>query len=589
MLFVSCVGIGCFAWRWSTGKEVNLINILLWMFAGEVIYSNLWVVISLFLSSPLNIYILLIVLIPFAIFGLSKILKNNFKLSMRIGYLNFILFSILLSIISIYTVLAFKIPFEWDEIAYHFPAMQEISKGKIAFPLLQNSPYVYFYSPFSKFYGSLPFASESFASILYSMSNGNPASAHILYFVNFILFLLLINKFLINRFKINLRTTIIVDILILLNHGISVLVSSGLIDLNLAIYQFLSILVLIKSKPRTDLLYLSIFFIAYAVGQKYTALYLVPVGLIYLCKSYLNLNNFKKVIMYSLPIFIIGGGFWYLKNFYLYKNPIYPLYMGHVGMSDLEYQKLMSSLIFDLKGKIDFFSLLNTIKVNYSMDIGLILSSCLFIFTLFFKKIKISSDLILLLASSVFVYLINFYFGSQLSRYVLITPIIIYVVASVSFNKFKFVSIIILIISLQSIYTNPLQWSVWKPKYDQAVYIINNKSVNIEKYNLGCAFNIKQILLNSNSKAINMWDPYAAIFYDSYHIYDYPENINQLGYLDANTRFVYINNQYRTEFIKNSAFHSDIDIDGRVKIENELISQRKPDFVYGNCLLYNIK
>ena len=132
-------------------------------------------------------------------------------------------------------------PYTWDDVSYHFPAVKEIGRGKVSFPLLSDSPYINYYRPFSIFYGSLPYASESFASVVYLLSISHPSSVQLLYFVNLFMFLVFVSTLLKNEYRVDLETRLVISILIISLYDVSRLISTGYVDLNVFIYQFLGI------------------------------------------------------------------------------------------------------------------------------------------------------------------------------------------------------------------------------------------------------------------------------------------------------------------------------------------------------------
>lgn len=192
--------------------------------------------------------------------------------------------------------------------------------------------------------------------------------------------------------------------------------------------------------------------LAFAVSIKYTTfMFAVSFLIIFILNIFLfkirtkkfNFNLIKPLLFYSiLPLLYLG------KNFYFLKNPLWPFYFGHYGMTDLEYQSLtisnLQSFTFDkslesyfilpiriLTGNYESYSLLTfqDLMENFNIaNIDLGLSSILLwilLVVFLFKKIinkKIVTFILLFLIIS---YSINFWFGSHQIRYILSSFIIL--------------------------------------------------------------------------------------------------------------------------------------------------------------------
>ncbi len=96
------------------------------------------------------------------------------------------------------------------------------------------------------------------------------------------------------------------------------------IDIWFAIF-FLSAIILLE-KPRKYLSYfVSLgFILGMFVGSKYTALFYTPLLFIIYFKKIGSLINIQRVLTFIL-VFSLFGLFWYVRNFVLLGNPVYPL------------------------------------------------------------------------------------------------------------------------------------------------------------------------------------------------------------------------------------------------------------------------
>lgn len=594
ILFASSIGLGSLVTHklFTYNSRLNLVTSF---FLGQVLLSFIWVIFSIFFISPYNI----IAVAPILLVGTILFFEKNEPLSFKLPTLKdkseMFLFFILTSIIFFYFINCLIPPFDWDVVSYHLPVVKEIASGKINFPLLQNNSYISFFAPFSFFFGSLPYSIESYVSILYSLS-GNDASSHLIYLVNFVLFLYVVNALLNKFFKSNMITNLSIGILLSISHGTSIVLSTGLIDTNLLVYQFLTLFsaLMINSKPKY--IYLFIVFASYSIGQKYTSLFILFPTFIYVFISYIKNIELQKEVGKLIPfllkailIFFVSGGFWYFKNIFLHGNPVYPLYLGHLGMTDELYKLLMDNLIYELRIGHSFSDLINLIKVNYINETGMVISSLILMVSYAFRIVRFTKISFFLTISLFWIYLINFYFGSQLSRFVLIVPALIYILLSQVLVKNSFIAIVVVTISILGIRFNPLQWSTWNSRIHNTIFFLTFRSDDLVSKNVGCSFEVYKYLKDRNSHSLNFWDPYATSYFDtdSYFINIPRDNdLKKVVYSDLD--YLYINNQYKLSFINTKEVHRDIDIDGRLKLEKTLTKDGEPEFKKDNCYLYRI-
>lgn len=594
ILIFSTIGLGNIILSKLKLKGVVLYTVLSF-FTGEIILSFIWTIISILFKHPFNTITVAI----FVVFGVFYFFLNNnpnlFKISPFKSKTEKLFGLLLTLIISFYLLNSLIEPFDWDVISYHLPVIKEISLGKIFFPLLQSSSYINFFSPFSFFFGSLPYSSEAYASIGYVFSN-NASFPHLIYLVNFLFFLHFVGEFLKTFFKTDRLINFAVSILILLNHGLVLVLSTGLIDSNLMIYQLSAYLLAILTLKDPKYIYLYVAFASYAIGQKYTSLFILLPSAIYLFIGYIKnvklqseVGGIIQFIAKSFLIFFISGGIWYFKNLLLHGNPVYPLYLGHRGMSEEVYKLLMDNLIYELRLGHSFSDLLNLLKINYLHEIGVLLSLTALIVFYLLRIIRLNRISLFLIASASWIYLINFYLGSQLSRFVLIVPVILYLLLSQVFIKNRFITILIILITVLGTRLNPLQWSTWSSRIQNVILFVTFREDELLRKNIGCVFDTYNYLKMINSSALNFWDPYAPNYYSSDSLYvNIPQDNSFNKIKDKNIDYLYINYQYRQSFIDTKEVHRDIDIDGRLKLENELIGSEKAEFVRGNCHLYRI-
>jgi hypothetical protein len=109
---------------------------------------------------------------------------------------------------------------------------------------------------------------------------------------------------------------------LLFSYSTLVFSTSGYVDVFSASFLFLAILVLLSEKNILSIVAL----LSLALGTKYTSI--SPALAILLITVFVSWKRIftKKIIVGSILVFILMGGYWYAKNTFLLKNPIYPLF-----------------------------------------------------------------------------------------------------------------------------------------------------------------------------------------------------------------------------------------------------------------------
>lgn len=210
-------------------------------------------------------------------------------------------------------------PYVWDEMAYHY-----ISPSTLYFEQIWNTG--------SSFYQNLPRLLETAYTALFSLTNTYSA-ARVLHFSIFITFLMTGYAFLKKNF--GLAVAIVFYLLTIFYKENYLLWSTfGYIDVGMMSFVmigFFTFLDYIFRKNINSLLY-SITFLALAVGTKYSALTqlisLMFISFPILFKKYrLSIIKNKKILI-GLAMFMVLGGYWYIKNLIVLGNPIYPFIFG---------------------------------------------------------------------------------------------------------------------------------------------------------------------------------------------------------------------------------------------------------------------
>src|SRR3990167_4320446 len=318
-LFLSATSIGLGAWVFKRYfKEHGLPSLALYYFSGQVGVSLLFILLSAILKYPANTIVSFVLSVPFAVSGFGYIKSIKLRAVTHKYLFEKVLAALIIGILIINFIRAFSTPIAWDDVVYHLPVVREIAGGRVTFPLLKDSPFLDFQRHFSVLFGSLPYASESFSAYLYSMSGLNIHSAQLMNYINLLVFISFLSTFLIDEFKQNLTSRLVVVFIFISSWSVFQITSTGYVDINVLIYQFLSLVFLLKSRRsgKIEYLYPSALFMGYTLGMKYTALYLFPIYALFVLsilvkqKKGLQINTLLKLITLG----IAGGGFWYVKN-----------------------------------------------------------------------------------------------------------------------------------------------------------------------------------------------------------------------------------------------------------------------------------
>ncbi len=561
-------------------------RISVYFFTGQSLLATFALICSLLLDKS-ALYLIYSIVIVAGIF-LSRTMMP-LKLALRFQKISLFL-AILICVLLFHFGFSLHAPSEWDEVSYHFPVMQELAEGKIQFPLLSKSPYIDFYAPFSVFYGSLPYHSESYASILFVLSHGAVSAAHLVYLLNFVFFLLFFRQQLKKWYTLESPLSTSILVLLSTNYGIVILLGTGLVDINTLIYQFLSYMLLLEV-TRSDTkqsLTLSAFMFGTALAHKFTSLFLLPpFALLFLYLLYQRRSK-GKILYASLVSSILGGSVWYIKNLLTHQNPLYPLYFGHKGLSEEAYRFLYNTLIANIQGPRDPISLLKTLYVHYHLETSTLIVSALLFCSIFLMR-KLRTFEIYLLGSGLFFYLVNFYFGSQLSRYVIFFPVVLHFLSARFIKKYSILPYIMIAFVLLSIKTSPIQSSIWKSRLEA------QKEYTTPKKQKGC---IQSFLLYQTEaghevppgSVLNLWDAYESVTQEKtgkYHVF-----LGAMSYdpnqLPSTIRFVYSNTEWKNIITQYADAHRDMHPERRVQLEQSLLEGKKPVFQQGPCEFYSL-
>ena len=209
-----------------------------------------------------------------------------------------------------------------DGLAYHLPfAFDIIEKGKIVFPLLDSSAY-----------GHLPLLAEIFYAIPILLFK-NIIVFKILQFSTSLLLLLVLHNFTVKIIKNKILIYLLIAGFLSLMPFQSAALAGGFTDAPAFLYGLASFLILVNifiKKNSDEYNYgeflLSAVFLAFCLSIKYIAFFFAVLnGLLLLSIIFSRKKSAIKIVaLYAAPIFLLSG-FWYLKNFILTGNPLYPI------------------------------------------------------------------------------------------------------------------------------------------------------------------------------------------------------------------------------------------------------------------------
>jgi len=205
-------------------------------------------------------------------------------------------------------------PYVWDEAAYHYISPHDLFHQKTW--------------SFHGLYENLPRLLDTIYIHLFSLTKSY-ASARLLHF--FIYFSLLITTYLFIKKQFNTIAALI-SFCVLSYLQIPLIIQStwGYIDVATASFVTLAVLTLLHftQKPSKNSFFLGILYLSIGIGIKYNALApSIIIGLLFLIFIYLKRYFYKIRIKEVITVILVGlflGGYWYVKNWVVTGNPIYP-------------------------------------------------------------------------------------------------------------------------------------------------------------------------------------------------------------------------------------------------------------------------
>lgn len=226
-----------------------------------------------------------------------------------------------------------------DSLTYHL---------RIPYDYVENSGLIY--SPFQPF--NMPHLVQNLICLPFLFGAGE-VGAHFIYFLFCILLIVAIFEFSNQHFSKN--TALLAIILIISTPMFSYTRVSGMVEIALSTVSTMSLWAMFKAiDDKTEMkrwLLVAGFFIGMACGIKYYGLFLGVTIFVLILFSFMRASGLKVAIG-SATIFVIGAsvfGFpFYLKNFLITGNPIFPAFFEFFGGLDWSMEmKQMATLHFD--------------------------------------------------------------------------------------------------------------------------------------------------------------------------------------------------------------------------------------------------
>jgi hypothetical protein len=267
------------------------------------------------------------------------------------------------------------LPTEGDSLTYHIPIAQSILKGQIFKP---------------NFYlGYYPSNAETLLSLFLLLHI--PLNIFNVFGWILLFFALL---FLGKSFGLKYELSIVYSISICMVHGMIRWLNTQVIDIWLALFFVLSLLLLqtIKNNKK-HFLYLGIVF-GLLIGTKYSGPLFALVLLIIYFKQIKNKLTLINVLLFFTPVIFLGG-FWYIRNILLVHNPVYPqplLSLSGMPKWDIFHVQVWKATLFYPQ------KMINAYIAEYMIWPLLLLPIIGVIFYMIFKKKVISQGIKELLA-----------------------------------------------------------------------------------------------------------------------------------------------------------------------------------------------
>jgi hypothetical protein len=196
---------------------------------------------------------------------------------------------------------------ESDSLTYHIPIAQSLASGN-----LFNPP------DLIRGIGYYPASGEAILSLFY-LTGIPPNLFNLLGLTLLFFFSIKLGK----TFKASDSSAIIFATSVVFFNSVLRLVTAQTIDIWLAVFFVLS-LILLKSKDKGVGYYIKLgLALGFLIGVKYSGLFYASGLVLLFGKDLFGKNYLKNFFLFVVPV-IFTGGIWYIRNYILTGNPIYP-------------------------------------------------------------------------------------------------------------------------------------------------------------------------------------------------------------------------------------------------------------------------
>lgn len=234
-------------------------------------------------------------------------------------------------------------PSEGDSLNYHIPIAKAYLDGAIFTPeKIQGVPFLKY----------SPGASEGVLAIFYLLRI--PPN---LYNVVGVVLLFSTCIYLGKKYGLSRETSIIFASSVAMINGVVRWLDTQIIDIYLAAFFVLTLALLKKPEKTTKYFLLLGMTSGMLIGSKYSGILFGGVLFFVFGRKVLAVLSFKKFLVFILPLIFIGG-FWYIRNYAVTGNPMYPqgfLFFEDHGFDILKYQvwKVMTGSISGFLGTVN--------------------------------------------------------------------------------------------------------------------------------------------------------------------------------------------------------------------------------------------
>lgn len=503
--------------------------------------------------------------------------------------------AILISLITLGSLYltAMQPPYASDELHYHLPEVQQIVDNHKIDLSFGGHP----------FYGNIPKLMEVILAVGKTISSYQ--LSHALNFAVFLGFLLVVFGFIKKHYGI--RAASFAVLLLTFFDDMTWNATTGFIDTATTAFEISALLFILNWSAQKDKLsfYLSAILIGLAVSLKYSPL---PTAVFIL--AIIAVNRVNDLFIYILPAVIVGG-FWYIKNIILFKNPFYPLYFGHAGYPEDQYKSLIDAIQeFGPKTPAYFFHLTTRYLTTNGIFIFLsIYIAPIFLFIKKQNKFRISLFLYFLLYT-IYWFLIATHQIRFLMTGLVISIIILSVIAS-KVKEIYFAVTVLLILVVSLFYSKNIAHidykSVWSGFWNTKFHLVERQyalgNVSQDQFltrQFGCQYSAIKYLENNNLKGtvIDNWSvwfaPSVSFYADKNNFQsvtlDLSKPSSQLfQYLkEGDIKYVYFDSKVKASFLKSE---DPLVIQSRdAKLPTEIYLLKYSKLVYQNstCSLFEI-